>query len=73
MATCKHKWVYRNSDSFWHFDGRNTRSYHHIDYYYCEKCLEEKSMKKDHFCYDSEISSLPDWAKTITKKVHGYE
>ncbi len=72
-AICKHKWVYSRSDSYWRFNGRNSREYYHADYYFCEKCLEEKVIEKRHSCYDSETWKLPDWAKLITKKVAGYE
>ena len=35
MANCKHKFVYSRSDSYWKFEGRNSRSYYHADYYFC--------------------------------------
>jgi hypothetical protein len=72
MAICKHKWVYSRSDSYWRETGRNSREYYHADYYFCEKCLEEKVVEKRHSCYDQEAYCAPDWAKTITKKVAGY-
>lgn len=73
MKTCKHKYVYTGSDSYWCFDGRNSRRYYHVDNYFCEKCLSEKHVEKVHTCYDSELWNLPEWAKLITKKVKGYE
>jgi len=73
MANCKHKYVYSRSDSYWKYDGRNSRLYYHSDYYYCEKCLYEKVVEKRHFCFDSEVWNLPEWAKLITKKISGYE
>lgn len=72
MANCKHKWVFFRSDSYYKFDGRNSRHYYHADYFFCEKCLEEKVVEKNHFCFDSEIWNLPQWARSITKKVAGY-
>lgn len=69
MATCKHKWAYKNSDSYWTFDGRNSRRYYHADNYFCEKCLEEKIIQKTHCCYDSDIWNLPEWAKLIKNKI----
>tara|TARA_R110002050_G_scaffold295237_1_gene453848 strand:+ start:11339 stop:11560 length:222 start_codon:yes stop_codon:yes gene_type:complete len=73
MANCKHKYVYSRSDSYWKYDGRNSRLYYHSDYYYCEKCLEEKVVEKRHFCFDSEVWNMPEWAKLITKKISGHE
>lgn len=72
-AECKHKWVHRGSDSYWCFDGRNSRRYYYVDYYFCEKCLAENKVEKIHSCYDGEIYKLPEWARLITKKVAGYE
>ena len=46
MAICKHKWIYSRSDSYWRFSGRNSREYYHADYFFCEKCLEEKIIEK---------------------------
>jgi hypothetical protein len=73
MSTCKHKWIYSRSDSYWRFTGRYTREYYHCDYYFCEKCLEEKIVEKKHSCSDNGLYDLPEWAKTITKRVAGYE
>ena len=73
MENCEHKFVYSRSDSYWAFDGRNSRRFYHADYYFCEKCLEEKVIEKKHSCYDSEMWKAPDWTKTITKQVKGYE
>lgn len=73
MADCKHKFVFSRFDSYWKFDGRNSRAYYHADYYFCEKCLEEKVIEKHHFCSDGDTWKLPEWAKLITKKIMGYE
>lgn len=73
MEDCKHKWEYFRSDSFWRFCGRNNREFHHIDYFFCEHCLEEKTKTKYYSCYDNEMWKLPSWAASITKKVRGYE
>lgn len=70
---CSHKWVWRRSNSYWRFTGRFSREYYYADYYFCEKCLEEKIVEKRHTCYDSEVRNLPDWARTIQKQVSGYE
>ncbi len=71
---CKHKFIFRNNDNFYHSAGRYSYKYVSIDYYYCEKCLEEISKKKEVTIADSDRPfSLPDWAKPIIKKVTGYE
>ena len=73
MSNCKHKWIYFRSDSYWKSSGRNTREYYHADYFFCEKCTEEKVVEKRHSCYDSDVWNAPEWAKTITKRVAGYQ
>jgi hypothetical protein len=72
--SCEHKFVHRNNDNFYKSSGRYSFTYTSIDYYFCEKCLEEKNVKKEIRLGDYEIpDKLPDWAKTITKRVGGYE
>ena len=71
---CKHKFVHKGTDSFYQSNSRYSFKYTLIDYYFCEKCLEEKEIKKEVILNDGEISyKMPDWAKTITKKVAGNE
>jgi hypothetical protein len=72
MVNCKHKYVFKYTDSYWSPDGRNSVKYYLVDYYFCEKCLEEKVIEKRHSCYDSQKWDAPEWTKTITKKVGGY-
>lgn len=71
--TCKHKFVHLRNDSYKRTASRYSWDFVSIDYYFCEKCLEEKQVKKEHHCNDSELYKIPDWAKTITNKVAGYE
>lgn len=56
---CKHKWVFResiyNSDCTTHV---YSTKYIKIDYYYCEKCLEEKQKEKHEYCRE-----MPIWFK----------
>jgi hypothetical protein len=66
---CRHKFVFKKTDSFWSENGRYSRIYILIDYFFCEKCLDEQAKKKRFDCADHEIHSLPDWAKLITKKI----
>ena len=69
--SCKHKFVHRNNDSYYRAESRYSYKYTSIDYYYCEKCLEEKEVRKEESVQQGH--EVPDWAKTITKKVAGYE
>jgi len=69
MVECKHKFVFKDSDGYWANDGRNSVRYYHVDNYFCEKCLEEKSIEKRHSCFDSEKWNAPEWTNLITKKV----
>lgn len=73
MAICKHKYIFKYDDSYWCFDGRNSLRYYKADYYYCEKCLDEKVVEKNHFCSDGERWNAPEWTKTITRKAAGYQ
>lgn len=71
---CEHKFVHKSTDGFYRSNGRYSWHYCLIDYFFCEKCLQEKEIKKEVTLGDYEIpDKLPDWAKTITKKISGYE
>lgn len=69
IAKCKHKFVHKYNDSFYRFNGRYSKVYTSIDYYFCEKCLHEEPRKKEVHVADHETP--PDWARPITKKVEG--
>ena len=71
---CDHKFVHRNNEGFYCPASRYSMKYTSVDYYFCEKCLEEKEVKKEVTLNDHEIPhKLPDWAKLITTKVRGWE
>jgi len=70
-TNCKHKWIYSRSDSYKCFE-RYSYTFYHADYYYCEKCLDEKVIEKRHDCSNSELWKLPDWARLITKQIDGH-
>ncbi len=72
MAACTHKFVHRDQKSYYQSNSRFSWKYVQVDYYFCEKCLEEKEQKKEIILDDSEIDKKPDWAKTITTRVKGY-
>lgn len=64
---CEHKFVFIRNDSFWREEGRYSKIVTSIDYFFCEKCLEEQIKKKEQHL--STIDPVPDWARSITKKV----
>lgn len=70
---CEHKFVHLRNDSYYRSASRYSWEYVCIDYYFCEKCLEEKEVKKDVRLGDYELDRLPDWTKTIKNKIKGYE
>lgn len=73
MDNCEHKFVHIRNDSYYRSTSRYSWEYACIDYYFCEKCLEEKEIKKNVRVNDHELDKLPDWAKTIKNKIKGYE
>lgn len=67
MSACKHKFAFLRNESFYRENGRYSYIYTSVDYFFCEKCLEEQEKKKVH--HSSELTNMPDWARAITKKV----
>lgn len=70
---CEHKFVHLRSESYKQSAGRYAFEFFCNDYYFCEKCLEEKVVKKQHHCGDYQLHLIPDWAKLITTKIAGYD
>ena len=71
---CEHKFAHLRTESFWRNASRYSREYICVDYFFCEKCLEEQTKKKVICLNDHEIpQKLPDWATMITEQVRGYE
>lgn len=70
---CEHKFVHLRNESFYRSASRYSFEYVSIDYYFCEKCLEEEEKKKDIRIGDHEKDKLPDWAKCITNRIAGYD
>ena len=68
---CRHKWVHKSSDGYYYFHNRNWCTYVYMDNYFCEKCLEEKGVKKE--WRNDHYEPRPEWAMTITKQVAGSE
>lgn len=64
---CKHKFIHLWNNSFYREDGRYSYIYTSVDTFFCEHCLEEKEKKKE--ISVSQGETLPDWARSITKKV----
>lgn len=64
---CDHRFLHLRTESYYKPE-RYTNSYFLTDYFFCERCLEEKEVKK--VAYDVSIySDTPDWALGITRKV----
>lgn len=70
---CEHKFVHLRTESYYRATSRYSFEYVLIDYFFCEKCLEQSEKKKHININDHELNKLPDWAKTITNKIMGYE
>lgn len=70
---CDHKFVHLRNESYYRSASRYSWQYVSVDYFFCEKCLEETEKKKDVTVGDYELHKLPDWAKVITKKIAGNE
>ena len=62
---CKHKFVHLKTES-WLNKLRYTNSYYMIEYFFCEKCLEEKLVKKEESC--SIYKDAPEWTIGINHK-----
>lgn len=62
---CRHKFIHLRTDT-WLNKYRYVNSYFLIDYFYCEKCLEEKTVEKS-ACDVSIYKDAPDWAIGITR------
>lgn len=62
---CEHKYVHketiREKVSYGRSSSRS-ENFIQIDYYFCEKCLEEKTVKKE-WCGQLHYSDCPDWVK----------
>lgn len=71
---CEHKFVHLRNESFKRTASRYSWEFVSIDYFFCEKCLEEKVVRKEIRLGDHELPhKLPDWATTITTKVIGHD
>jgi hypothetical protein len=66
-SNCEHKYVFMRNEQFYQENGRYSNIYTSIDYFFCEKCLDEQSRKKVH--HSSDLHNTPEWAKLINKKV----
>lgn len=69
MIHCDHKFVFLRNESFYRENGRYCNTYICIDYFFCEKCLKEEVKKKQVDINEGDNYKMPDWAKTINRKV----
>lgn len=67
---CDHKYVHIKNESYYEENGRYAYLYVSIDYFFCERCLDEQTKRKAFHVSNSMLHTLPDWAKTITKKIY---
>jgi hypothetical protein len=75
MTDCLHKYVFRDAQTYQRYVNRYRVEFVRIDAYFCEKCLDIQERKLRVEINDDrfERAGLPDWAKTITTTVPGYE
>ena len=59
---CEHKYVHQSANCYIQPVSLTTDNYVRIDIYYCEKCLNQKVVKKEHqrVMY-SGSDTIPDW------------
>lgn len=67
MTMCEHQYRFIKNESYYQEASRYSNKYISIDYFYCEKCLDQKQVKKQETVGLHEI--VPDWAKLINKKI----
>jgi len=67
--TCEHKFVHLDNNIFVKkVNDYGAKTYHKIDNFFCEKCLEEKSIKKEWSNYGGLNESAPDWVQSYLNK-----
>lgn len=62
---CEHKYVHKETTRERISYGRSSsrcEDFVQTDTYFCEKCLEEKTVKKE-WCGQPHYSDCPDWVK----------
>ena len=52
---CEHKWVWRNASKRNDRGGGYNTHFIRVDYYFCEKCLEQKEVKLDDWSRDTPL------------------
>jgi hypothetical protein len=73
MIGHEHKFVFLKNDSWWSEYGYRGTKFVSIDYFFCEGCLEQKEIKKEHTCNQGNFHERPDWTKSIQNKIHNDE
>jgi len=56
MKKCDHKFVHLDTNTWTDTSGAYQIGWFRIDRFFCEKCLEEKSVKKEEWARDK-----PEW------------
>lgn len=69
MEKCKetkHKYIHVRNESYSTTAGsRYQTTYKSLDYFFCEKCLDEQIIVKEECINDGEKHKLPEWARAI--------
>jgi len=63
---CEHKFVFMRHEGFYYQAGRYEDKYVSTDYFFCEKCLENKEVTKQHSGHPD--ADIPNWCKVIRYK-----
>lgn len=65
---CEHKYIHKETVRerlSYGRSGSRCETFTQCDIYFCEKCLEEKTMKKE-WCGQMHYSDCPEWVKLGT-------
>lgn len=64
---CSHKFVHLRTES-WYNKNRYTNSFFMTDYFFCEKCLQERKVEKVELDV-SIYKDAPEWTIGITRNL----
>lgn len=62
IKTCNHKFVFKYVEKTSHENGYRGRKYVKTDYYFCEKCLENKEVVEEVQVNINYPEQIPAWA-----------
>jgi hypothetical protein len=67
---CEHRFVHLRNESWRKEYGYRGWQFVSVDYFFCDKCLTEQEIKKEHFCNQGNYDERPDWCKTIKSTLY---